>query len=1178
MKTVGLDNQISVTDDVRFVLETRDGDDCLIVPYKIESVVVYFVSREFTDSTATEYQKQTDRPELVEEYEGVKKSICLKAKDSAVAATTEDIELSGLKTIDGISVKEGDRVLVKNQNESRENGIYVVSPGSWSRSEDADSDDEIVNGMYLFVENGIDNIGTGWVLENKNPIVLGTTQVSFLRFSINGVPASPDENSLERLKTLRKKIEDSRKKSSFFYKDAVPVKVFGGDTDPETGELFPAWLNPAFVASEIRDKISADNLLYPYEENYKIVDGKFALDWQPLDCREGDYFVCWSWFPRMAGDMLSAHMYFSLDGNTSLTTSIPTHRTAEEKYEKLLERYTPEMFKSLISENDVSPLVIKGLNDSVASGFTLVENMANQIIDLLDANATHEQLLPLLSNMFNLRLKSSDPTLWRRQIKKAIPNFKKKGTITGLKEALGDIGMKFQKITRLWQVVSKYTHQEHFVYDEGMAFELSKTMVLPIDGNFGLWYRPAGEGQKWQDLTENHADYLEAYEDSVVWVGPELKKGDSVRLLYKTRSVPAAAQEKENYIRSLPLLDERDERDQEYPPKNWNVRAIEEDDPMFEMIIPTRHPLADPIVWGRVRTEFPYSENAYNMDEYNGSKRDSYDPCDIDKEFVDSCGQCQSSSFNLDLEVERLSDDSFNEARQIVDEYMPFHSMIHTFNLGGGINEFVRPSVERIEALVNYSQEDVILAGEGQHIFNRDVDATDLESVKRNMLASYSAVSNGGSTTWTGKLKNQRVSLFPSTTNSETDLMSFKGRTQGFESINVNTTRLDSDPFESSNLLELLGATTKNYSISSFGRSGAQIHGTVDPLVIGPLLEYRLSNKMSDMTVNIAQADQIIFDDENADFHMKGIVTQYDVDNNGIAKSVWHLHYADKDYSIQNLMPDGTLLLKEEGTIAPVTGWKLMNGEKEEKSETTGSMTTYHYGLVSSLSGDIRQAVNIGDYLYLGWPYSTRMYRIKSFRSGFPNQFYIEGYNEGGVGGDSAKIYRRVLEKKVGQIGYEGLVLEANQNVESMAPVSNGANQNPLDINSSNIKENYLLFIDTKYYTIESIDGSRIVLGGPMGSHTMAGQSVNFMIYKFKKENLEVAEKVTPPYVNKPPRYKFEGIDRSGGSILTNTGDQNRVVLMSSVLNSAKSNQPIDILGQSEAIDFEIEHREGERE
>ena len=72
--------------------------------------------------------------------------------------------------------------------------------------------------------------------------------------------------------------------------------------------------------------------------------------------------------------------------------------------------------------------MLQELNFSVAKGFTFLEDQTNQMGDLLDANSTHESLLGYLSRFFALDLYSSDPTLWRRQIKNAVPLFKNKGT------------------------------------------------------------------------------------------------------------------------------------------------------------------------------------------------------------------------------------------------------------------------------------------------------------------------------------------------------------------------------------------------------------------------------------------------------------------------------------------------------------------------------------------------------------------------------------------------------------------------------------------------------------------------------------------------------------------------------------------------------------------------------
>ena len=56
------------------------------------------------------------------------------------AATTGEVRLSGLQTIDGVALAADDRVLVKNQNPASYNGIYVVAEGSWRRALDAEPD------------------------------------------------------------------------------------------------------------------------------------------------------------------------------------------------------------------------------------------------------------------------------------------------------------------------------------------------------------------------------------------------------------------------------------------------------------------------------------------------------------------------------------------------------------------------------------------------------------------------------------------------------------------------------------------------------------------------------------------------------------------------------------------------------------------------------------------------------------------------------------------------------------------------------------------------------------------------------------------------------------------------------------------------------------------------------
>jgi hypothetical protein len=107
----------------------------------------------------------------------------LDVKDSAMAATTADITLSGHQTIDGIAIITGNRVLVKNQSNGYENGIYVAASGAWARSTDADVSADVTPGMFTFIEQGTTNGDSGFVLTTDATITLGTTNLTFTQFS-----------------------------------------------------------------------------------------------------------------------------------------------------------------------------------------------------------------------------------------------------------------------------------------------------------------------------------------------------------------------------------------------------------------------------------------------------------------------------------------------------------------------------------------------------------------------------------------------------------------------------------------------------------------------------------------------------------------------------------------------------------------------------------------------------------------------------------------------------------------------------------------------------------------------------------------------------------------------------------------------------------------------------------
>lgn len=1545
-KIVGIDKTASIADDLVFILETKDSNGCLKKPYKINQVTIYFISRDFNNNNVNEYDQKIYDKDLQKEYNEAKQLAC----------------------------------------------------------------------------------------------------------------DFPTQENIDNLNYIKLKLDGSVSSSPFFFKEAMPVKIFGGYSE---GVLYPAWLDPDSVPPSEKEKVEQDNMLKPLVQNNAEVEGKFILQWSPLGQREGDYFICWNWQPNLSGDSLSAHFMFGLLGNSKLNTAIPTHYTNPEKYKILMERYLPEMFKSMLSDSDLSPKVLQELNLSVAKGFTFLEDFVNQTIDLLDANVLQEQFLPLLSNLFNLNLKSNDSVLWRRQIKKAIPNYKKKGTIGGLKTALADAGVELLKLTKLWQVISKYTYQESFVVsDYTNKFKLSKAVILPINPtHFELWLRINGS-EDWQQLNSNYIDIsTDSSSFYMDWIGQslsidpiELELGDEVRILYQFREIPSLQEENlESYIRSLDLIDQRDllrpQYPQDnwnqplYPPKNWNTKCLEEDDPLFDLLIPVRHPLKDPVIWGKVRTEFPYSENAYNMEEYNGccigstlvvtengikkikdikkdkfimtefgfkpfedlknqgrketlkiktnlgkeiivtpnhkfktfdesgfnwkcslelkendyilckrgncnhlpknkginknlwylaghlygdgttyiingsrhfvwlisergleiknyitsiledgeikfkiscitkdqhqkytsfncnedlykvhtssthfslldriipkfekkgrwkkslpssiwesgeeqicyflkgifdtdggiqkrqpvlttkwknlaqeiqillltigiissvtnykvswkgkkkkyyrvrilgkksrelfeekigfesklksqalneakkleeklilesdrvvipfgdkiiksmflprkriskinkknrtreekriiclitrlkqgyqktipdnvvfeiyqkalefgihneeflfiknyiengwffervkkisvgpleevfdplnvkdttsyisngivshnSVRDSLSPCDIDKEFIDPCVDCQGSKFSIDIEVEELSNDRILESQKAIEEYVPFHAIIHSINFIGSVNEFMKPPIEEAIALLTYSGEDILISGEAQNIFNRAIPqnilpgdlsspnlAYPLNLVRRNLLASM----NDRTGTVSGTGKNLSILLFAPGSSQNYDLnnFSFYDKNSSFDKRNINETFVSGSPLDNSNLLEILSPSSNAgyYSVANTKKNSFEIvAGTVNESPLDESqFEFRISNKIYEQSsVDITQDNLYIFS-PNKDLSTYQIVTQKDVDDNISIGPVWKIKINDVGYTyydILEILPNNTFELK--GPIPDFNinnvSWELLDPSlATQESGYAGDLNFYYRALANfnpssfgSPVDDIRNYSKIGDYLF----YNNDQYEIKSYLNGENYKFYIKDYSLGDVGGISVKIYRRIVENCVGQLGYSGLILETTANYETFLPIQNGVNSLTIKTLESEFKENYLIFIDSDYYSISQIDGLTITLNGPAKNWTTSGTSVNFVIYQFINQPLSLPERVSPEL----PGHNFSQVIRSNNEIIEGEIEMITPLFMK-ILNSKESDDNVlDHTTQSEGISVSIEYKDGNKE
>jgi len=99
---------------------------------------------------------------------------------TVTVATTANITLSNTQTIDGVSVTASQLVLVKNQGTASQNGVYTcVSGGAWTRVAGFNEDSEALQNILVSVTSGTANGGKKFYLSTDEPIVVGTTSLTF---------------------------------------------------------------------------------------------------------------------------------------------------------------------------------------------------------------------------------------------------------------------------------------------------------------------------------------------------------------------------------------------------------------------------------------------------------------------------------------------------------------------------------------------------------------------------------------------------------------------------------------------------------------------------------------------------------------------------------------------------------------------------------------------------------------------------------------------------------------------------------------------------------------------------------------------------------------------------------------------------------------------------------------
>lgn len=110
---------------------------------------------------------------------------------SGVGATLTNAGAMAALSIDGVSVSVNDRVLVKDQASTFQNGIYTVTnigsgATNWvmTRATDFDTPTEIQPGDFVIVTSGTVNTQTSWI-QTATVVTVGTDAITWAQFTSN---------------------------------------------------------------------------------------------------------------------------------------------------------------------------------------------------------------------------------------------------------------------------------------------------------------------------------------------------------------------------------------------------------------------------------------------------------------------------------------------------------------------------------------------------------------------------------------------------------------------------------------------------------------------------------------------------------------------------------------------------------------------------------------------------------------------------------------------------------------------------------------------------------------------------------------------------------------------------------------------------------------------------------
>lgn len=189
--------EVTGTDTNIDILITPKGTGVILVPISYSANIVSdntLITKQYADSVATGLDfKNSVRIGTTGALTGT--YVPANETDQAGSGTSVWTGVGTTLVLDGVTLNDGDRILVKDETGTnrRGNGLFTYDKtnGELDRAIDADNTptNEVSGGLFVFIEEGNTLVETGWVMSIPNgQATLGTDNLEFIQFSAAGVP------------------------------------------------------------------------------------------------------------------------------------------------------------------------------------------------------------------------------------------------------------------------------------------------------------------------------------------------------------------------------------------------------------------------------------------------------------------------------------------------------------------------------------------------------------------------------------------------------------------------------------------------------------------------------------------------------------------------------------------------------------------------------------------------------------------------------------------------------------------------------------------------------------------------------------------------------------------------------------------------------------------------------